>query len=283
MGSEASRDLNVVNSVVAESISKSMINVSNSRTTVLNQAQIMDIECSPSQAVELASIQAFSLCVKYNNPKKCESIRYACNIEDLTQDAMLEYRGLSNIDANVVAQIQASVSADLKNKANDSSDEFGAFLKKLAMVGSNESSDQNVSNFIENKVQNVVNVDLVNQINTTLNGNQTMTLKGTGLNAKRLTQKTAQRLVEDILAKTATASDLVTQVQAKTETETKKESKGLTDVVSSVTSMMSTLGLGWIIGLVVLVLGIGIVAYFLFSNATFGENLQKGVNAYKSI
>lgn len=269
----------MLNSVISESLTKSVMNVSNSKQVKLDQNQVIDIECTPSDAVIMAHMRAYEKCLENAwNMKNCDGIQVACKIEKIKQSSTMDYRGMSTIDQDTVAKVQSQMTADLSNKVQEKTDDFGAALKQLLSTGSESDSSKNISNNIKSRVEQIATANLINSVNTAFSGNQTVRVRSAGSTSiSQLSQESAVRLVEDILSKNTSVQDIVNQVAAKVENKTDVESKGLTNIVDSIASVIKSNFMIFIIGLVICVVVGGLVMFGLGTDETFNQTARQGI------
>ncbi len=271
----------MLNSAVSESLLNSMMNVTNSKSVKIEQNQLMNIECNPSPEVVKAHVNAYARCVENAwDLNKCNGVQYACVVENLSQTASLEYRGTSKLDSDTVQKVQSQMSADLTNKVKERNDDFGTALKQLMSTGSESDSSKNIQNNITQRVKQSVTANLLNEVNTAFQGNQTMNVKNTSGRVSNLTQNSAVRLVEDIVSRNSNVQDTINDLKVKVDNSTDVENKGLTNIVDSVMDFFKTSSLGFIAAFVIVMLIIGVVAYFTFTNDNVNVTARQAISRY---
>lgn len=243
MGATSSKELDSVMSTVSESVTSSMLNVTNSTSAKLDQNQIMDLECNVSKDIQRIFAEDRQACIKANKGLKkdeqqdCMAIQ-PCVMEDLKQEAMLEYKAQSNIDAELVTKVQESLKSQLEQKSENKEDAFGKALDNLTKTGSSTEEKQKMRVDTISKVVSSVDVNLLNELNTALAGNQIMSVKGQGGGVfKKLSQKSANKIVQDALSKNKGVMELTKDLSATGSQSEKNELRGLTDMLDSITGV----------------------------------------------
>lgn len=279
MGNSNSSEHTSATSVVSESLTNAMMTVSNSKVVKISASQLMDLSCTPSDALQAVYLKAYEACLA--NPKRsakdCEMAKYACVFEELSQDSTVEYQGMSNIDAALVTQVQDKMTADLENKVQSEKDSISEWAKSALGVASNSSDKSSVSQAIRHHVENVIDIKLINAVDAAFVRNQTISIQSTGgVSAKRLTQKSASKLVENLLSESASMAKTISELDAKAKATTDIKSKGLVDAFQSlVDAVGGAFSMGMImLGIVVLVGLVG-AAYFMTS-----DNGKVAIQAY---
>lgn len=276
MGGSNSSLQETTSRVVSESLTESMMSVSNSKTTRVSASQVMNIECNPSDAVQAAYLQGYIACLAHPG-RDCETSRFACVIEDLKQDSVLEYQGMSSIDSALVSQVQDKMTADLEAKLKSEKDGLAEWAKTALNVGGSGSDTSRNRSEVEHRVKSVVNSELVSTVDSLFTRNQTINLKSSGgLVVKRLTQSAATKLVESVLNKSSAFTSMVSELDAKTKLTTEVKSKGLVDMFESLMGFFTSASQGTALVIIVVVVALVIGATLMFRS----KNAGLAISAY---
>lgn len=201
--------------------------------------------------------KALQVCYANNpgNGQYCNALVAApLTVDGATQGADITLSTTCSVDSSTTAAVQQNMAAQVENKINQTGDAVGEALKSLVQnmqPGSKTSSTVVNSTTIRDAVNSSFNVSNINEMiqSYAQKQQQYISLKDVASGTfKNVSQNLKVQVMADLVAKNAQLASAVQAVQATANTDTTQQTKGLTDIVSSVTGFLKS-AVGMYVGL----------------------------------
>jgi uncharacterized protein YejL (UPF0352 family) len=261
-------DLKVFNTTLNETINKNILSNTTICQNTISSNQLIDISCDSkpititdskgAQTVYDPIVQFGNLraqCKKdvlaYNTANKtntnpddaCKDL-FPCYYQDITQDSTISFISNCQITDQTVNSIKTNLQSDVEKKYTSNTDGFATALDNLvtgvvnSSVAGSTKNKTTITNDIKNRMVNIVDKTFVNQLISQYTTNQTIKLAGGS--ARGITQKSMLSIQQTLLNDNKTYNDLMTQLENKNIETTSVTTRGLSDIVSSITGLLGS-------------------------------------------
>ncbi len=223
--------------------------------------QIIDVNCEVSDNVQTALANAYDACLKGNpgNAEKCPiSMLYGCNISDITQDAIVSSRTSCSLTTQQINDIQSEIHTVIDNSTDTESDALGQALVNVSKIFDTSSTTTENITKVKNVLKDSMSVDNINKMVSTFTASQAVKIQGQSVMLKNVAQKMNLTIVAEAALGNAQMRKIAEMTLIEAENTEKTKTKGLTDIVDDITSIVDPSNLVWIVvviaGVIVLVI-----------------------------
>jgi hypothetical protein len=245
MGSKNSKQIQNHCTAISSQIFSTMVDVNNSCKQAVTVDQNLDITIDNSNIVKACIDKATSAADAAN----CASFMTSNTvIKDLQQNASLDIAADCKFDEKMTNDLISKLSNKMTQSQSNKDDGIADFMAKLATAAGGK-NDTNMSNTtkIQNLVKNTFNANVVNTMLSDYRTHQNMKLTvGAAHNTyiAAVNQTARIKAVQNMVANNKVLSSAVTAVENEASQDNKNETKGVADMVQSLTDMVKGI-VGW--------------------------------------
>jgi len=299
----SSKSVTVMNSVLNNTINKTILKYTQNCQNKISASQIINIQCSPSDAVQQQYLNMKLQCqqdvLNYNSQNKtqldpqslCQQY-VPCYIQGITQNSTISFKSQCTIDTSTYNKMYDDFKSQIEDQYTSNTDGFTDALNSLvsgvvqSSAGGSSSAKYNTTDDIKNSLINVFDQQTVQNIINAFVANQTINIKSSGgVVATGLNQQNMLTIQQDIINQNSTYNDLMNTLDSTVSTQTNIQSRGVTDIVSSFFSFLTSSTISMVIASVCCLLIIGLVIVGLWyglSEEDRGAVASKGIDVASS-
>jgi hypothetical protein len=287
-GCHSTTTLKIINDTVIKTTNESFFKNTTDCQTKIPLSQSIRGQCKPDPETEklYANLKAKCMEKMFEADKSkitlpddyCAETYSACVFKDIQQEQVVNLKATCKIDDKLVDKIQQDIRTELNNKVSEKNDAFGQALNSAiaGIAGAGTQDNKEIRNSFLNQVTNSVNRDMVQKMYTMMSSAQSIDLSGSSIFAKGITQKAQLNIITDLMQSSETYRDAFEKISVKEAADVKTETRGLTDIIDSITDIPKTffkalfgnLGAVSLICVVLIVLAGG---YWLYKKYKSGE------------
>lgn len=256
-------------SAVSQTVSDTMISVSQECQNSSKFDNSLNVSCSPSDLVQKAYLDAKTACTtaafnKNLDPSvACPDTSYSpCVVSNIKQEQVVSFKSNCKLSNDTINNFISQVGQNLTNKMNNTTDAFGGALLNLTNAVKNagdsgNKTDTEIKQDIVNNVKNSITADVANKMMNNFTASNQLSVNGTGFIVKDVLQKMTLDIITEAMSNNQNLNKILTDADQSSSKETTNTVKGITDIFGSLFSIWGVLiivGIIFILGIVYFIL-----------------------------
>lgn len=287
MGQTQSTQVTALNEVVSNNVFNSIRKSKTECQTSATAQQEQTISVGTSNEVMLGCLDVAGK--NGWSPSVCQSLMSSgLNVSNVKQALEMTISTSCTLTNEDSATIRKELTADLQAKVDKESDSVGEALKALASIGGRANTKTETKNYVQSQVEQTFTTENCNKLVQNY-----LVLQKSGISLQNAKDSSISGVFQDLrmkaMAQMAASNtsliDALDQVSAKATSDTKQKDKGLTDLVGSLTGMVS--GIASTYGKVMIAVVVGLllcccascVGLVLFTKEGGLQDVSAGIQA----
>ncbi len=201
---------------------------------------IINAECEGDNISAEGLERAVESCYKYIKKESCADLRYACVVSDISQKTTVVFSGTLDTSDTTANTIIDKMIDKINSKLSNTSDGFTNALANLTGNGSTVSP--NIRTRLQNILSNHLTVRNVKEMIVSISTSNVINIKvkNTGAKYTKINQYSAMDVLKTSKCISGIVNDITTNLSRDMTMENTQQSKGLTDIVDSITDTIGS-------------------------------------------